>query len=269
MIYVDFIGLIRECNRCPGGKDSIRRILQSAFVTPDSRVLEIGSNTGFTSLEIARVARCNVVGVDLAASAVAESRRLLSTDHPSVQARVQFEVADAGALPFSRESFDLVVAGGATGFVADRRRALSEFHRVLRPWGFLSVTTLVYHTDPPADLLASLSAILGFRLEPHDRHYWTRMIASDGQFELYHAETHGFRLPSANDRAAYVEYFLQKPHIAGWSKDAKDAIRRRWSETLDSFAENHRYLDYFLGIFRKRYLAEEPELFLRDTERGA
>jgi SAM-dependent methyltransferase len=264
MSYVDFIGLIRETNRCPGGKDSIRRILQNTFVTSTSKVLEIGSNTGFTSLEIARIVGCQVTGIDVAPSAIEEAKRLLETDDQSVRSRVQFGVGDACALPFPKDSFDVVIAGGALGFIHDRGKALFELRRVLRPWGFLSITTLYYRLCPPPELMAALSKILGFRIEPHDENYWIQTCTADDRFELFHCERCGFQVPGDPTIVTYVDYFLRKPHLLALSEPVRNAIRKRWRNTLEVFATNHRYLNYFMGIFRKRHLPEEPELFLRD-----
>ena len=70
MSYVDFISFIKETNRCPGGKDTINWILKNSFANDKTRVLEIGSNTGFSSLEVARLLKCNVLGIDVVANAV-------------------------------------------------------------------------------------------------------------------------------------------------------------------------------------------------------
>jgi len=87
---VDFISLLRETNRCPGGKNTIRKVLQLTHVSSSTKVLEIGSNTGFTSLEIARVAKCKTVGIDVVENAVAESQRVLSLDTKQIQDLVEF-----------------------------------------------------------------------------------------------------------------------------------------------------------------------------------
>lgn len=50
-------------------------------------------------------------------------------------------VADAAALPFADQSFDGVIAMHMLYHVADPQRAIAEAHRVLKPGGFLAVTT--------------------------------------------------------------------------------------------------------------------------------
>ena len=65
MSYVDLMAFLGEVNRPPGGKNSIRLLVQNCFITKDSKVLDIGRNTGYVSFEIAHLARCSVVGIDI------------------------------------------------------------------------------------------------------------------------------------------------------------------------------------------------------------
>ena len=50
-------------------------------------------------------------------------------------------VGDAATLPFADASFDAVIAMHMLYHVADQAKAMSEFHRVLKPGGTLLVTT--------------------------------------------------------------------------------------------------------------------------------
>ena len=144
MPYVDFISLLNETNRCPGGVDTLRRIALNAFIGPTSSVLEIGSNTGFSSLETAKIARCKVVGIDPVPAAVQQSNAALAREPEEVRNLVTFQVGSAYALDFEDECFDLLITGGATSFMTDKGKAVSEYYRVLKNYGFLSVAHLYY-----------------------------------------------------------------------------------------------------------------------------
>ena len=54
---------------------------------------------------------------------------------------VRAEQADATALPFEDGSFDAVIAMHMLYHVPDPAKAIAEMHRVLKPDGFLAVTT--------------------------------------------------------------------------------------------------------------------------------
>ena len=99
MSYTNFIALLKETNRCPGGKKTIRRIREMIHIDDRTKILDVGSNTGFTSLELARIAPVHVSGIDISESCVAEAKRLLSEDVKYIRSRVTFQVASAHDIP--------------------------------------------------------------------------------------------------------------------------------------------------------------------------
>lgn len=261
MSYVEFISLLRETNRCPGGKDSVRTILQNAHIDRQAQVLEIGSNTGFTSLEIARTAKCKVIGIDVVRAAVEESRRALSEDTPEIQDLVRFEVGSAYDIPFKNSTFDLVVCGGATSFMEDKNKATNEYVRVMKPWGFLSITNLAYFSEPPAKVVDKVSSVIGVRIEPWSDAQWLRQFAQCKALEPYWLERKFLGSQTPERIQNYVETFMRKPHLADLSPTTREAIRDRWLNTINVFNENHAYLGFIMALYRKRYVQEEPELF--------
>jgi SAM-dependent methyltransferase len=56
-------------------------------------------------------------------------------------ARVKGETTDAAALPFADDSFDAAIAMHMLYHVPDPTAAIVEMHRVVKPGGFLAVTT--------------------------------------------------------------------------------------------------------------------------------
>ncbi|MDQ3823383.1 MAG: class I SAM-dependent methyltransferase [Actinomycetota bacterium] len=263
--YVSFIALLNETNRPPGGKATVRFWIQNAHLSPASDVLEIGSNTGFTSLELARSCGCRVTGIDISPAAVEVARGELAADVPAVRERVRFEVADALEIPAEGDAFDAVVCGGALSFVRDRERALVEIGRVLRPWGFVCVSPLAYHSQPPEALLDDLEGVLGFRVPVFTSADWLELFRGAG-FEVYVARQ--LPLASRPDSAveAYVDYL-----VAGRLPEVPDesvpALRRRALRTFRVFNENHRYLEALQSVLRLRPLPEQWELFAVDQLR--
>jgi ubiquinone/menaquinone biosynthesis C-methylase UbiE len=261
MSYVQFIAFLKETNRCPGGKKSIRLILQNTFANSNSRILEIGSNTGFTSLEIARITAREVIGIEPIQEAVDESNNLLMSDTQEIQQKVRFLKASAYDIPFTKEAFDIVIAGGATSFMENKNKAINEYYRVLKPWGFLSISNLYYRQNPPKDIVSQVSEIIATSIKPWGINEWRDLFLSQNLFELYHIDTHNLIPVNYEEILNYVEIFINKPHIQNLSTDTKETIRKRWIQTITVFNENIKYLGFFIAIFRKRYLSEEPELF--------
>ncbi|HVF50088.1 MAG TPA: class I SAM-dependent methyltransferase [Pyrinomonadaceae bacterium] len=104
------------------------------------RVLEIGCGLGTDGAGFAR-AGAIYTGVDLTAAAVELARRRFELEG----LRGEFRVADAEALEFADESFDLVYSHGVLHHTPDIGAAVGEVHRVLRPGG--RAVVMVYHRD--------------------------------------------------------------------------------------------------------------------------
>src|SRR5687768_13123153 len=93
-------------------------------------VLEIGVGLGADHALLAQNG-ARLWGIDLTPRAVSHTRRRL--DVLNLESHLQ--VADAEALPFSDQSFDLVYSWGVLHHSPDTQRAINEVFRVLRPGG--------------------------------------------------------------------------------------------------------------------------------------
>jgi ubiquinone/menaquinone biosynthesis C-methylase UbiE len=104
------------------------------------RVLEIGCGLGTDGAGFAR-AGAIYTGGDLTEAAVSLARRRFELEG----LRGEFRVADAEALEFADESFDVVYSHGVLHHTPDIAAAVGEIHRVLRPGG--RAVVMVYHRD--------------------------------------------------------------------------------------------------------------------------
>jgi 2-polyprenyl-3-methyl-5-hydroxy-6-metoxy-1,4-benzoquinol methylase len=64
MSVSELVSLIDEVNKPPGWYQSIARDSNSLFYNTKSRILEVGCNTGYSGLELKRLTRAEVVGID-------------------------------------------------------------------------------------------------------------------------------------------------------------------------------------------------------------
>ncbi|UZN03896.1 class I SAM-dependent methyltransferase [Cellulomonas sp. S1-8] len=104
-------------------------VLEGVDVT-GADVLEVGSGRGGGASWVARtLGPATTTGVDLAASAVALSRRERSGPG------LRFEQGDALALPFPDASFDVVLNVESSHCYPSMEAFVAEVHRVLRPGG--------------------------------------------------------------------------------------------------------------------------------------
>jgi ubiquinone/menaquinone biosynthesis C-methylase UbiE len=116
-----------------------RQLAIAAKIHPGQRVLDVASGRGAVLFPCAeRVGQLGeVAGVDLAEEMASATNT--EAAERGISARVQ--VMDAEHLDFADETFDRVLCGFGIMFFPDQLRALSEFRRVLKPKGWLAVST--------------------------------------------------------------------------------------------------------------------------------
>ena len=111
------------------------RVLELCDLRDGEAVLEVGVGAGTQLLQLASANPAGrTVGIDLAEGMLAEARR--RTGAAGV-AGVQLLAADARALAFEDDSFDLVTSAYVLDILPEPeiRQALAELARVLRPGG--------------------------------------------------------------------------------------------------------------------------------------
>jgi SAM-dependent methyltransferase len=122
------------------------------------RVLDVAAGNGNASLAAAR-RWCDVVATDYVPALLERGRERAAAERLAMQ----FQEADAEALPFPDASFDAVVSTFGVMFVADHERAAAELLRVCKPGGKVGLAnwtpdgfigqlfkTIGKHRPPPA-----------------------------------------------------------------------------------------------------------------------
>jgi ubiquinone/menaquinone biosynthesis C-methylase UbiE len=132
------------------------RLVGLAEIGEGHRVLDLGCGTGTLAIQIKRrYPGCHVVGIDvdprILGIAAGKARR--------AGARIDLARGSATALPYPSDGFDRVVTSLVFHHLGneDKRRALEEARRVLRPGGVLLLADLG-KPHAPAMLLASVAA---------------------------------------------------------------------------------------------------------------
>src|SRR5690242_3918988 len=95
---------------------------------PNARWLDVGCGTGaFSELIAQRCTPKSLSGIDPSAAQLDYARAKL--------AKADLRVADAMAMPFGNDEFDVVASALVLHFIPDRAKALSEMKRVVRRGG--------------------------------------------------------------------------------------------------------------------------------------
>jgi ubiquinone/menaquinone biosynthesis C-methylase UbiE len=96
-----------------------------------ARVLEVAFGPGYLAIELARLGRYKVSGLDISHTFV----KIASQNASEAGVAADFQQGDAAVMPFEADSFDLIVCQAAFKNFVHPGSALSEMHRVLRAGG--------------------------------------------------------------------------------------------------------------------------------------
>jgi ubiquinone/menaquinone biosynthesis C-methylase UbiE len=110
-------------------------------ISPQTKVLDIGSGLGGASRYLAKNFGCHVTGIDLSPEFVEASRYL--TRRTGLEANAKFEVADAINMPFENETFDLAWTQHVAMNIEDRSALYAEIRRILKLDGRLAIFDIV------------------------------------------------------------------------------------------------------------------------------
>ena len=176
----DFLGLgflVLHASRI--GKLSQReRLLDLIPWSGREHVLDVGCGHGLMLVAAAkRLPKGKAVGIDLWHSEDQADNRpdvpLSNARLEGVADRVEVQTADMRQLPFSDESFDVVLSHWAVHNLHDakeRSQALAEMARVLKPGGYIVLADIEHHAEYAAGLASlGLSDIrhVGDSWKPH------------------------------------------------------------------------------------------------------
>lgn len=136
----------------PGGVAETRRAVELARLDPAAplEIADIGCGTGAASLLLARMLNARVTAVDIMPEFIEMLRA--ETDSAGLSGAIEPLVEPMEALPFARETFDVIWSEGAVynmGF----RKGVTDWQRFLKPGGILAVSEITWtSSERPAEI---------------------------------------------------------------------------------------------------------------------
>lgn len=189
-IYEESIRDIIGDHLHPGGLDLTARVVELAKISKDCKVLDLACGKGASVRFIAENLECDVIGMDLSAKLIQILKGGIARE-PFLE-RTEFAIGDAELMPCINSCFDVVICESALSLFPDKRKVLSEIHRVLKSGGRFVATNMVLKGDIPAELKTKLTFALCIAgAETLERFY--ELFERAGFVDI-HAEDHSEKL---------------------------------------------------------------------------
>ena len=131
-------------------------LAEAVDIRSGERVLDVAAGNGNATLAAAR-RFADVTSTDYVPALLDKGRRRAEAEGLAVQ----FQVADAEALPFDDHSFDVVLSTYGVMFAPDQAQAAREMLRVVRPGGRIGLANWT-----PDGLIGRLFKIVGAHVPP-------------------------------------------------------------------------------------------------------
>lgn len=257
MSYNELIGVVRETNRTPGGNASVFHVANRTRLDSSSVVLDIGTSTGSTAIELARLTGCTVFGIDNNETSLAEAHR--RADRLGLR-RVFFQHQDATALDFADGTFDMVFCGNVTSLVSDADRAFAEYRRVLREGGYLAAIPMYYVEEPPEALVEKVRRAIQVPIVVTYRDEATSFF-SHHSLDPYSEMAFAFDALTEQRVGEYVETMLVQPHLSALRETSSDALKELYGDYMQLFRENLSLMGFSILLARKSCFVEDEMLF--------
>jgi ubiquinone/menaquinone biosynthesis C-methylase UbiE len=118
----------------------------SSQIKAGDRVLEIAPGPGYLAIELVRLTRCRMIGLDISRTFVG----IANANAEKAGVDICFEQGDAADMPYPANAFDFIVCRAAFKNFARPLVALNEMHRVLKPGGTALIIDLRKDFSPQA-----------------------------------------------------------------------------------------------------------------------
>lgn len=134
----------------PGGIKLTNKLADKLELHKKSKVLDIASGVGTSSIEIAKKFDAHITGIDLSTENIEISK--IKANKLGLGNKTIFQVANAEELPFPDDYFDAIISECSFCIFPDKDKVTSEMYRVLKPGGLLGISDVVLEKDLPSNL---------------------------------------------------------------------------------------------------------------------
>lgn len=257
MDYNQLIGLTKETNRLPGGRKTVFEIINRTCIDRNSKVLEIGTSTGFTAIELSKLVKCDITSIDINEMSLKEAEERANQEGLD---NIRFMKADVNELPFDDSKFDLVIIGNVLSLMSNKEKAFDECRRVCKKTGFIAAVPMFYIEKPSEKLVKNVSNAIQVNITPLYKKDWDKFFDIPN-LEVYFIEDYKFDYMGDDIIEKFVEDILKRDHLKKLNKDALEVLNKKYKDYMFLFRDNLSKMGFSIVLLSNKMLWEDPELY--------
>lgn len=257
MDYNQLIGLVKETNRIPGGRKTVFEIANRTCIDRESKVLEIGTSTGFTAIELSKLVKCEITSIDINEMSLKEAEKRANQEGLN---NIKFVKADVNELPFGDFQFDLIIIGNVLSLMSNKDKAFSECRRVCKKTGFIVGVPMFYIEIPSGELIKNVSEAIHVDITPLYKKDWDKFFNLPS-LETYFTEDYKFDYMKDEIIKKFVEDIFGRKHLQKLQKDTFEALKTKYTGYMFLFRENLSKMGFSIILLSNKMIWEDPELY--------
>lgn len=228
----NFLARLGKTRLHPGGKKGTDWLIANGDFNKDKKVLEVACNMGTTAIGLAERFGCHIEGVDLDEQALAKAQKNIS--EAKLDNLIHVQRANAMKLPFADSSFDIVINEAMLTMLPleAKRKAVTEYFRVLKPGGFLLTHDVMLLEHNEAQILATLREVINVSITPLTKEGWKDLFKQAG---FSNVDTYSGEMTLLSPKG-----MIYDEGVLGTLKIVRNALR---SENRETFKKMFRFFN--------------------------
>ena len=228
----NFLARLGKTRLRPGGKKGTDWLIANGDFNKDKKVLEVACNMGTTAIGLAERFGCHIEGVDLDEQALAKAQKNIS--EAKLDNLIHVQRANAMKLPFADSSFDIVINEAMLTMLPleAKRKAVTEYFRVLKPGGFLLTHDVMLLEHNEAQILATLREVINVSITPLTKEGWKDLFKQAG---FSNVDTYSGEMTFLSPKG-----MIYDEGVLGTLKIVRNALR---SENRETFKKMFRFFN--------------------------
>ena len=164
----------------PGGIEATDWLTEKGEFSKQTKVLEVACNMCTTSIELAKKFDCNIVGIDLDTKALEKAK--INIRKANLENRIEVIQGNALKLPFADNTFDIVINEAMLTMLSPKakKKAISEYYRVLKPGGKLLTHDVAYLNPQLEQIILELRKTININVSPLSVADWESVFKQSG-----------------------------------------------------------------------------------------